>query len=52
LSIFDDIKAKAEEFMGGAPEEINNHIEDATNSLGDLPEQAQDILPGDNQEEK
>ncbi|HEU5121665.1 MAG TPA: hypothetical protein VFT59_02375 [Candidatus Saccharimonadales bacterium] len=51
MSIFDDIKAKAEEFMAGAPEEINNQVEDATGGLTDVTQQAQDILP-DNQEEK
>lgn len=52
MSFLDDIKSKAEELMGSVPEEMSNHVEDATSGLTDLSEQAQDILPGNNQEEK
>ncbi len=47
MSIFDDIKAKAEELMGGG-------LEDATGQVTELGEQAKDIIPGlgENEEQK
>jgi hypothetical protein len=44
MSIFDDIQAKAQELMGGA--------EDITGGLSDLGDQAQDILPGQGEDEQ
>jgi hypothetical protein len=44
MSIFDEIKAKAEELMGGGTDEISSQIEDATNGLGDSIDQTQGLF--------
>ena len=44
MSIFDEIKAKAEELMSGGTDEISSKIEDTTNGLGDIPDQAQGLF--------
>lgn len=45
MGIFDSIKQQAEDLLGGG-------IEDATNNLGDIGGQIQDVLPGQDGEEE
>lgn len=55
MSLFDDIRAKAEELMGGAGDQVNTTVEDATTQLGDVSDQvtnAKDTLqPNENADE-
>lgn len=50
MSFFDDIRAKIEEVMGGAGEQIGTTVEDAKGQIEDVSGQAEDlknnILPG------
>jgi hypothetical protein len=54
MSFFDDVRAKVDEFLGGGIGEVANqiqdsgsqHIEDATQSVEDVVAQAEEILPG------
>lgn len=46
MSFFDDIKAKAEELLGGAGEDVGGTINDTVGSITDHTDQLQDILPG------
>jgi hypothetical protein len=44
MSLFDDIRTKAEELLGGSTEDITSGIEDATSGLTDVGDQVQDVF--------
>jgi len=49
MSFLDDIRTKAEELFGGASEQVGSNIEDATNQVSEITDQAQnakDVLSG------
>lgn len=47
MGFFDDIRAQAEDFLGQGSEQISNSVEDVTGNLGDIGQQVEDIIPGD-----
>ncbi len=46
MSFFDDIKAKVEEMLGGAGEDITGSIGDAAGNVTDITDHVQDSILG------